>query len=175
MNEAGLAVADLTVYAAADGSSKFDPTGVPYTLVLRRVLEECGTVGEAERFIRAVRRTTMQNVAACDPKSGVVLEITTKAVVPRRGEGGVSSCTNHFRTKDLAGPKSEPKCERFDRLEKSRGAGRLAVKDVIKQLDAVNQGRATVQSMVFEPAVLKLHLAVGVGPASSLPFRLVDL
>ena len=175
MNDVGLAIADLTVNSAADASAKFDPAGVPYTLAMRRVLEECGTVAEAERLIRSFKRTTMQNLAVCDPKAGAVLEITTKSVVVRRGDEGVCACTNHFRTRELAGTGSPHQCTRFDQLERSRGADRLAVEDVIKQLDAVHQGQATVQSMVFEPAVLKLYLAVGEGPASSLPFRLINL
>lgn len=175
MNDAGLAIVDLTVHVSADGSPSLDPTGVPYTLAMRRVLEECSTVEEAEKLLRSLKRTTMQNIVVCDQQGGAVLEITTKVVIPRRGDGGICSCTNHFRTKELADAESPQVCRRFDQLEKSRLENRLAVKDVIQQLDAVNQGRATAQSMVFEPAMLKLHLAIGEGPASSLPFRMIDL
>lgn len=62
MNAAGLAV--------ADGSAKLDVEGVPYTLALRRVLEECGTADEAERLVRSLKRTTMQNLAVCDKAGG---------------------------------------------------------------------------------------------------------
>jgi isopenicillin-N N-acyltransferase like protein len=175
MNDAGLALGDLTVNEAADGSLKFDPSGVPYTLAMRRVLEECETVDDTEPFIRSLRRTTMQNLAACDVAGGAVLEITTKSVIRRRGEAGICACTNHFRTRELAGGDRLQVCERFDTLEQSRQAERLSVADVISQLDAVHQGAATMQSMVFEPAALRLHLSIGEGPATSLPFRRFDL
>jgi isopenicillin-N N-acyltransferase like protein len=174
MNDAGLALADLTVNESSDGSLSLNPFGVPYTLAMRRVLEECGTVDETEKLIRSLTRTTMQNLAVCDPKAGLVLEITTKTVVRRQGEDGICPCTNYFRTRELSGPEPQA-CERYNRLEKSRIAGRLGVGDVIKQLDSVHQGRATLQSMVFEPGVLRLHLAIGEGPASSRPFREIDL
>ena len=48
MNDAGLTLADLTVDSANDGSAKFNPLGTPYTLALRRVLEECGNIEEAK-------------------------------------------------------------------------------------------------------------------------------
>lgn len=174
MNDAGLALADLTVSQAADNSQQLDTTGVPYTLAMRRVLEECGTVGDAEKLIRSMKRTTMQNMAACDRKIGVVLEITTKSVVPRRGKQGICACTNHFRTPELIGDEAPQSGGRFDLLEQARQLESLSVADVIKQLDQVS-GPRTLQSMVFEPATLKLHLSVGEGHASALPFKLIEL
>lgn len=50
MNDAGLCVATLDVEDAADGSVRFEPTGVPMMLVFRQILEECTTIAEAERF-----------------------------------------------------------------------------------------------------------------------------
>src|SRR5437764_1323359 len=101
INDAGLAVADLTVTDAADGSPKLDPGGVPYTLALRRVLEECATVEEAERLLRSLRRTVRQNVAVCDRTHGAVFEITPRTLAVRRPDEGVCACTNHFRTAGL--------------------------------------------------------------------------
>jgi hypothetical protein len=36
-------------------------------------------------------------------------------------------------------------------------------------MHAVNQGSMTLQSMIFEPRALVLHLAFGKGPATGLP------
>src|SRR5207253_1543570 len=47
MNDAGLAVAVLEVFQVKAGARRFDPTGLPYALCYRRVLEECTTVAEA--------------------------------------------------------------------------------------------------------------------------------
>jgi hypothetical protein len=102
INDAGLALADLTVTSANDGSRQFDPAGTPYTLALRRVLEECASVEEAEKLLRSLKRTTMQNVAICDRTKGAVFEITTKNLVVRPAVDGVCACTNHFRSEQLA-------------------------------------------------------------------------
>jgi isopenicillin-N N-acyltransferase-like protein len=172
INDAGLALGSNEVRAWADGSPRFDPAGTPYMLLLRRVLEECGTTAEAEKLLRTAKRTTSFNLAICDKAGGAVFEVTTKRVAVRAASDGYCACTNHFRTDGLV---TDTQCRRYDTLDKARGQERVSVADVWKQLDAVNQGRATVQAMVFEPATTKLHLAFGAGPATRLPLHEVDL
>ena len=46
---------------------------------------------------------------------------------------------------------------------------KLGVDDVFEKLDEVNQGAQTVQSMVFEPGPLVLHVAMGTTPATKGP------
>ena len=113
-----------------------------------------------------------QNIALCDQKGGVVFEVTPKTVAVRPPAEGICACTNHFRTEGLA---TSTTCERYASLEKSREMKKLDVKAVAKQMDAVNQGAWTLQTMVFEPAALKLHLAYGKGPATRLPLHTLDL
>jgi hypothetical protein len=172
INDAGLALGSNEVRAWADGSPRFDPAGTPYMLLLRRVLEECGTTAEAEKLLRAAKRTTSFNLAICDRAGGAVFEVTAKRVAVRTAVNGFCACTNHFRTDGLA---TNTECRRYQSLDKSLGPGKVTVADVWTKLDAVNQGRATVQAMVFEPAAQKLHLAFGAGPATRLPLREVDL
>ena len=98
------------------------------------------------------------------PKGGAVFEITPKTLAVRPPENGVCCCTNHFRTDDLS---VGNKCWRFDKLAPLYAAeAKLGVADVFARLDEVNQGKATLQSMVFEPRARVLHLAYGDGPAS---------
>jgi isopenicillin-N N-acyltransferase-like protein len=172
INERGLAVAWLDVSSVRDGSPTFDPTGTPLVCCFRRVLEECATVEEAEKLIRSLRRTRSANLAICDRKGAAVLEITPKNVIVRPGVDGICSCTNHFRSKLLA---EDLKCPRYDALERSRSLPKLDLADVAKHLHAANQGPATMQTMIFEPAALKLHLAFGKGPSSALPLKTLDL
>jgi hypothetical protein len=189
MNDAGLAVATLEVYATKDQSPRLDPKGVPYTLCFRRLLEECTTVAEAEQLLRSLPRTTMNNLAVCDKKGGAVFEITSRNVVVRRADDGLCACTNHFRSKDLCVAK-EMICDRYPRLldtpaeilaEKIRANGqapalsRLGLADVARKLNASNQGDLTLQTMIFEPASLRLHLAFGKTPSSALPLKPLDL
>jgi hypothetical protein len=171
MNDAGLALTWNMVTESKDGG-KFDPFGVPRLLLLRRMLEECATVAEAEKLLRSARRTGLAALTVCDKQGGAVFEVTSKTVKVRRSTEGLCACTNHFRTEELA---VSTKCRRFDVLEKTWATPKLGVSDVTKQLHAVNQGRNTMQTMIFEPAALRLHLAYGVGPSSALPLRVLDL
>jgi len=172
MNDAGLAVAQLEVNEASDGSPRFDPAGTPLAFCFRRVLEECATVDEAEKLLGTIHRTSMCNMAICDRETMAVLEITTKSVVRRAAEQGFCACTNHFRT-DSLGPARE--CRRYESLSKAFDAPRLTLDDVVKKLDEANQRQLTIQTMIFEPGTLQLRLALGAPPVSAKPLQLVDL
>jgi hypothetical protein len=52
---------------------------------------------------------------------------------------------------------------------------KLGVADVFAQLHEVNQGKLTLQSMVFEPTRRTLHLKYGTSPATKLEARTFEL
>ena len=172
INDAGLALATLEVNHWADGSPRFDPAGTPYMLLLRRVLEECRTTDEAKELLRTAKRTTAHNIAICDESGGATLEVTSRRLAVRSAADGFCACTNHFRTDGLA---TDTQCRRYAALEKAQTASVVSVADVAKRLDAVHQGPATIQTMIFEPAARKLHLAFGAGPVTKLPLHEINL
>ncbi|HTU25105.1 MAG TPA: C45 family peptidase [Pirellulales bacterium] len=172
MNDAGLAVAQLEVNEAGDGSPRFDPTGTPLSFSFRRVLEECATVEEAEKLLGTFHRTSMCNMAICDPKTVAVFELTHKDVMRREAEAGFCACTNHFRTDRLGPPRA---CRRYESLSQAFGSDRLSLADVQHKLDQANQGELTIQTMIFEPAALELRLALGAPPVSARPLQAIDL
>lgn len=173
MNEDGLCLAVHEVRQTRDDSPRLDPAGVPYTLLFRRILEECSTVEEAEKFLRSQKRTTMLNLGVCDRRGGAIFEFTPKHVVVRRPEEEICTCTNHFCSSDLG---VGQKCYRLDRLDTSRHLReKLDVDAVRRYLHQANQGKATLQTMVFEPAALKLHLSLGPCPSSAQPLKELDL
>jgi hypothetical protein len=172
INDAGLSLAVHEVFLAHDGAPIFNPKGVPYTFAFRRIMEECTTVDEAEKLLRSMERTTILNLAVCDRQHCKVLEMTPKSVASRGPSDGVLACTNHFRTDELA---VFTWCPRYRKLIQARPAEQLTVEDVAKKMDEVNMGRMTVQTMVFEPTALKLHLAIGACPSSALPMKTLDL
>jgi hypothetical protein len=172
MNDAGLVVAMLDAFDSRDGAPSLNPLGIPTLLMLRRILEECASIEEAATLLRSIDRASSLNIAICDKRRGAVLEVTTKNVVMRPSESGVCLCTNHFRSRELATSKE---CWRYDRLLGSLGSKSYSVPDIAERLHAVNQGPLTLQTMVFDPTSLELHLAFGEGPASRLPMSRVNL
>ena len=174
MNDVGLSLAVHEVFVARDGGSLFNPKGEPYTFCFRRILEECSTVAEAEKLLRAAKRTTLVSLSVCDPKDDAVFEITPKSVAVRRSSHGILACTNHFRTAELSVP-ILTWCKRYQKLIEARESGQLRIADVAKKLDEVSMRGLTVQTMIFEPATLKLHLAIGACPSSALPMKELKL
>jgi hypothetical protein len=179
MNDAGLTVAVHEVFDVKAGEAHFDVKGIPYALCLRRVLEECSTIGQAKNCLEKMRRTTTINVAVADREHVGVLEVTPGRVLLRKPSGGTCTCTNHYCTPTLKPEKPvniDRSFERFAKLEEVRGwQGKVTVEGLRKQLDEANLGKLTLQTMAFEPATLKFHLSIGKTPASQGPFRTLDL
>jgi isopenicillin-N N-acyltransferase-like protein len=171
MNEAGLTLATHDVKQSADHSPAFTPIGTPMTLSFRRVLEECRTVAEAERLMKSVKRTTYLSIAVADKQNCAILELTPKSVVVRRPENGMLLCTNHFRSPEL---RVDTNCQRYANLSAGGLTGKVDLTQIWQRLHKASWG-GTFQSMVFEPSLLKLHLAYGTPPATSQTPRMVDL
>jgi hypothetical protein len=172
MNDAGLCVATLDVNETADGSSRFDPLGVPLALVFRQILEECTTIAEAETLLKTTHATTQANLAVCDREHGAIFEITPKQVARRDAENSLLPCTNHFRMPGLTVDES---CWRYERLQAAGTKQSLSVADIQSALHNANQGGLTLQTMVFEPRELVLHLAIGTPPSSQNKMRRLEL
>ncbi len=173
MNDAGLCVTlnEIALKSAKD-KSKFDWQGVPTLLAFRRVLEECETVAEAEKLIRSMKRTTTACMTVADTKGGAVFEISPKSVEVRTPTGGMLACTNTFVSEGL-GTAAKP-CPRLTKLnEAEKAEDKLSVKDLFARLDGVNQKKATIQAMVFEPADKKLHLKITDGQESATKAKTV--
>jgi hypothetical protein len=168
MNDAGLAVVTHEVFGAPGRG--FDPRGVPFASAVRRVLETCSTVAEAEAAFRAMPRTTAISIVLCDRETAAVLEVLPGIVDRPRPVRGASVCTNHFVAPGLAlsNPPDTFGSDRRHRIlcRLAESHDRLGVTDVFRALHLVNMGPMTMQSMVFEPVPLRLHLAIGEGPAT---------
>jgi hypothetical protein len=172
MNDAGLSLAVNEIIQSKDGAAKFNPLGTPKLLLLRRVLEECTTLDEAEKLLKSSTRTGMIAVTMADKNGGAVFEVTPKSVVRRSPTQGLCCCTNDFRTAELGLPCH---CPRWDALEKSRTAKKLTLDDVNHHLHEARFPDMTIQTMIFEPTRLRLHLAFGRIPSSNLPRETLEL
>jgi hypothetical protein len=179
INDAGLAVAVLEVFQVKIGKKWFDASGTPYALCYRRILEECATVAEARDLLANRKRTTTTNLVVADREGVAVFEVTPGYVVVRRPERGACVCTNHFCTDELRPLVPLNFYKTFDRYRALEGvaAGRdkLSLSDLRRGLHAASQEGETMQTMIFEPAALRLHLAIGTCPASAGEMRTLDL
>ena len=172
MNDAGLALAVHEIHYSADGSKQYNAKGVPCLFLFRQALEECTTIEEVEKLLARNSRTTFFSLALCDRNGGAVLEVTPKMIFLRRGENGICACTNHFRCKGLM---VSDKSSRYAKLMESKKIERLDKSDVAQKLHEVNLGKKTVQTMLFEPVTLRLHLAMGKCPSSGEKMKTLDL
>jgi hypothetical protein len=114
----------------------------------------------------------MISLSVCDRIKAAVFEMTPKTMAVRSAADGLCFCTNHFRTPELI---MFALCRRYRTLEKSQSIKKLDIEDVAKKLDEVNMGHLTVQTMIFEPEPLILHLAIGSCPSSALPMKKLEL
>lgn len=168
MNEAGLVLVMLEV-----ADERRSLAGTPYQLLYRRVLEECDTVEEAERLIRSAPRTVANNVVLLDARGdSAVLEVTSAEVASRRPERGLLWATNHFRA--LRPPPPTPRRYGILGRELLRLRGRMGVPQAAELLTMVHQGPLTMQSMIFEPRSMRVHLALGRPPACFRPYVTLD-
>jgi predicted choloylglycine hydrolase len=179
MNDAGLCLGVLEVFDAKKGEKTFDAEGVPYALCYRKVLEECTTIAEAKKLLEGMRRTTTTNLAIADRHGVAVFEVTPGRVVQRAPEEGTCVCTNHFCAAPLR-PEHPLNMghsfERFRTLEEVRGWKEKArPEDLRRQLDAVSTANQTLQTMIFEPETLRLHVGIGTCPSSRKPLKVLDL
>jgi hypothetical protein len=174
MNDVGLSVTinEIHLRQSADKAS-FDWSGTPILSLYRQVLEECTTVAEAEAYLKKSKRTTACCMTACDKDGGKVFEITPKTIHARDPVNGITCCTNHFCSEGLA---TSDKCWRLPLLTPlQKEDKKIGVDDIFAKLDEVNQKKATLQSMVFEPADRILHLKYSEGPATKKPAVKLDL
>jgi isopenicillin-N N-acyltransferase like protein len=179
MNDAGLAVAVLEVLQGPVTEKRFDPSGTPYALCYRRLLEECSTIDEARDLLTRMKRTGLSNLVVADRDGVAVFEITPERVVVRRPERGTCACTNHFCSDELKSRVTFnlfATCDRFMALTKVGELQRpLGPSDLQVGLHEACLKTLTLQTMVFESQPLRLHLASGSIPASAGAMKVVEL
>lgn len=172
MNDAGLCLAVHEVHLSADRSPIYSPEGVPYSMMLRRVMENCSTVEEAVELLKQTPRTTLLSIALCDRNHAAVAEITPRQVVVRESENGVCICTNHFLTPPL---RTFALSWRHAALSTTQQMDAIDLELVKRKMHEVNLGFLTIQSVVMEPADLVIHLAAGPPPATRWQYHRVEL
>jgi len=168
MNEHGLCLANMEV----PRSTRL-PGAMPYTLLYREALERCKTVNEAVELITKTPRQSANNLMLMDAAGDrAVLEITPEGVAIRRaGPSQPLISTNHQRGQDCDTP---GRCWRYDDLHQdgTEEFGHIGVNELETMLAEVSPGKATLQSMIFEPATRTIYLSTGASAAKG-PFTVI--
>jgi len=176
MNQAGLSLARHEVFTPVVKKT-YNPDGIPFAICFRDVLETCQTVSEAIRAIQATPHVTVNNVVLCDADGGAVVEIAPEGIKWQAITAEVRSCTNHFAHPEWQNSRQANAYQTEDRLARLRAApvSGVGVEEVRQVLDGVNQGDLTIQTMVFDPSAVAIHVAFGTGPTTKLPLTRIDL
>ncbi len=174
MNSAGLAH-----FENALGGGPSNRFGLPHYPAERMMLE-CSTLDQAFDVLRKVPLASNANYVLCDGRGAIAdVEATTAGleILPDQGAGYFAH-TNHYVCSRYALPEnferswadSFPRLNRIDSLIKSR-YGSIAVDDVKGFLSdhsgyptsicRHNGNSRTVASMISEPALRRMHVAVG--------------
>ncbi len=179
MNQDGLCLAIHEVIDIKTGQKKFNYNGIPYAMCYRQLLEECSTVDEAYDLLKKLPRTSTTNLLIADRKRSAVFEVTPDKVIERKSKDGVAVCCNHFCSSEIKPffPINVRRSfQRFSLLEELRNnENKVSPSQVMEYLDSVNLGDDTLQTMVFEPGTLRLHLAFQNVPSSKGPFHTLNL
>lgn len=177
MNESGLALGVLEVFQSRWYVNRLDLGGTPYAICLRKILQTCDNIEQAHAALGKMRRTTVFNVAIADRDRLAVFEVTPREVRVRQSKKGTCVCTNHFCLDENRPAWVFNLYQTFDRertlhrVERERGCFDIA--DIHAGLHATQQGDHTLQTMIFEPRTLRLHVALGQLPSSAGPLRTI--
>jgi hypothetical protein len=136
-------------------------------------MEEASDLEEALAILEGAKKVAHNNLMVIDRAGdAAVAEIGPGRFEVRRAKNGMVFSTNDHR-EDKEKP---PMCRRFARcaaFAEENGVG-IDIDSLKKLLIDVDQGIITVQSMIFEPAGLRIHLATGRVPASKAEYKTLD-
>ena len=132
------------------------------------------SVGQYYEILEKSRIVASNNLILLDAEGcAAVAEMGPERFEVRTSEDGALFATNHHRK----GKGRLFGCWRYDKLSDfcKENKGRIDVPSLERILHEVNQDIISIQSMVFEPSALKLHLSMGRIPATQGPFKTIRL
>ncbi len=170
VNDRGLAVAAHQVFWTG-----LDREAEPYLIMLRRVLEECGTVEEGVRLLKAARHPVHNNYMLVDRAGNlaVVEGGPEKHLLVRKPKRDQLFCTNYHFNRLARNAEAGPRWNRLSRAARKEH-GRHSITSLRKLLHRCRLPM-TVQSMVFDLTANRLYLSCGSVPSSAGTYQIIDL
>lgn len=176
MNDRGLSLSNHTSRSTANGPG--EPTGFLY----RRLLEDCGSLGEAEAALRAAIRPQGNNLALGEARTGkaLALECDAKGVARREPTAQGLFVTNHYWMPELAVRQNgglpawgSASRQRLGQLQKALPEGTAPTSEALQRALSIHRpnprwvtpsNNGTVLSVVMEPESGRLWIAKGLKP-----------
>ncbi len=177
MNGDGVFTAELVAMNGAGAGREEVLRGVPWPVLLRRLLEECGTLEEAARLVRSSPLTVPQNLLLADPRAGLVLECAAGRCADRPQEDGLVVVTNFWGEREEPqdfDPRYRGLCDAFRATGEAKVDGDSMEKAIRAASSRLPASAMNLQCGVFFPATLRARVALGRPPASNRPFAEID-
>jgi len=177
MSGEGVFVSELVVLGVPRPDREKALRGVPWPILLRRIVEECGTLAEAEALVRASPLSVPQNLLLADPAGGLVLECGPGRCVERPAVDGVVAVTNFWD--EATAPRKDDLRYAGLCFDLSRAREAKVDRDSMERAMRGASGHVqaailNLQCTVFEPARLRARVAAGSPPACRRPMLEVD-
>ena len=173
VNEDGVAFGNMLVFNAAN--SHLDPEGLPVQLAMRMAAHSSATAAEFSSFMQERKHIIPMNAVVADSTEAFVLELCHGSTHMIRGDRDYVAVSNHFRSKAIRSHRET--CPRLTALEsfaeKHRGSF-----DVQLMKEAMYEARIpqlNLQTAIFEPANMRMHVSMNRVPASRGPYVTFDL
>ena len=172
MNDAGVAYGNMIVFNAAGPKLRLE--GLPIQIAIQQAAERAASAVEMSDLLCAQSHVAPMNVMSADADTAQVAELSLVGTAVRQMDSDLLVATNHFRTEALqAYPE---RCQRYDRLTANgHDAITMTVADMKRALHRNRVRLMNLQAVVFEPAAMRMHVAVNRLPASAGPYVTLDL
>ncbi len=158
INDKGLSIGNTTSVNAKQEKAF---QGIPSCFLYRHLLEKCSTVEDVKKELKNYKHNILRasTLTVCDSKGkAIVAELGPGGVAFREPKGTIIYATNHFLTKEMKS--QDVPCWRYAKFEevekKNKKIDIAYMKEILN--DVIQKG-VTLQTMVFEPADRKIHVA----------------
>jgi predicted choloylglycine hydrolase len=170
MNSRGLTSAMLISF-----SGGFSAERVPSTIAFRMMLERCGTVGEAAKFLSENPIAGPFNLSLADAAGGMcVAEMAHDHFALRQPQDDVLICTNRFHGGEYSRNRPDYRTCRMRKMVKKE-RGKFDVERIQRVMSKVYLLFLNLQSMVILPEERALYFSSGKIPAAKGHFKRLDL
>lgn len=173
INEKGVCYGNMLVYNGHEENGFSD--GLPIQLLMQEAAEKQNTAREMIDYLTKKQHVIPINVMCADRTEAIVAELGQKDFAIREGSRGVLAASNLFHS---SGMFNEPETDkRFSVLmTKARDYFGIFNHGHMKEaMHAARKPNETLQTVVFEPANMLMHVSMNKVPASKGPFITFDV